>query len=162
MGQDIFDLVIVLLLTLFTARGFINGFVGEVASLASLLGGFWVAHHYHAMLAPHLTFISEPGWRIILAYICLFFWVVIGVAIVARLLQKILSFTFVSWADKIVGGMLGFAKGVVLCSLVLLVLQRFFSDAPFMQQSRVMPYFNALMKQVHGWLPPDLTSRLGI
>ena len=162
MGQDIFDLVIVLLLTLFTVRGFIHGFVGEIAGVVSLLGGFWAAHQYHAALAPELTFIAEPGWRVIAAYVCIFLVVIIGVALVARLLQKVLSFTFVSWADKIAGGMLGLAKGVLLCCLGLLVLQKFFANAPFMQQSRVLPYLNALMVQVHGWLPPDLTSRLGI
>ena len=47
-------------------------------------------------------------------------------------------------------------------SLALLFLQKFFAGAPFMQHSRALPYFNALMTQVHGWLPPDLTARLGI
>ena len=162
MGQDIFDLVIVLLLTLFTARGFLHGFVGEIAGIVSLLGGFWAAHQYHAALASRLTFVADPGWRVIAAYVCIFLVVIVGVALVARLLQKVLSFSFVSWADKMAGGLLGLAKGVLLCSLALLVLQKFFADAPFMQNSRTLPYFNALMAQVHGWLPPDLTSRLGI
>ena len=39
MGQDIFDVIIVLVLTAFAARGFWTGFVGEVAVLISILGG---------------------------------------------------------------------------------------------------------------------------
>ncbi|MBD8895617.1 MULTISPECIES: CvpA family protein [Desulfovibrio] len=162
MGQDIFDLIIVLVLVFFGTRGFIHGFVGEVAGLISLLGGFWAAHHYHPLLAPRLTLITDPSWRIIAAYVLIFLGVIISVAIIARILQKILSFSFVSWADKLAGGMLGLAKGVLLCSLALLFLQKFFAGAPFMQHSRALPYFNALMTQVHGWLPPDLTARLGI
>ena len=162
MGQDIFDLIIVLILVFFGTRGFISGFVGEVAGLVSLLGGFWAAHHYHALLAPRLTLIVDPSWRVIAAYVLIFLGVIISVAILARILQKILSFSFVSWADKLAGGMLGLAKGILLCSLALLFLQKFFAGAPFMQHSRVLPYFNALMIQVHGWLPPDLTARLGI
>ena len=63
-----------------------------------------------------------------------------------------------------IGADLGFvlAKGVLLCALALLVLQKFFHDAPFMRHSRALPYFNALMEQVRTWLPPDLVSRLGI
>ena len=140
----------------------ISGFVGEVAGLVSLLGGFWAAHHYHALLAPRLTLIVDPSWRVIAAYVLIFLGVIISVAILARILQKILSFSFVSWADKLAGGMLGLAKGILLCSLGLLFLQKFFAGAPFMQHSRALPYFNALMTQVHGWLPPDLTARLGI
>ncbi|MBQ9407340.1 MAG: CvpA family protein [Desulfovibrio sp.] len=163
MGQDIFDLVMILLLMGFTIRGFLHGFVEEIASLVSLLGAFWAAHQYHAALAPRLTFIAEPAWRTIAAYVAIFFLVVVGVAIVARLVQKALSaIPFVPWANKVAGGMLGLAKGVLLCALILLVLQKFFADAPFMRQSRVLPYFNALMAQMHDWLPPDLTSRLGL
>ena len=43
MGQDIFDVIIVLVLTAFAARGFWTGFVGEVAGLISLVGGFLLA-----------------------------------------------------------------------------------------------------------------------
>lgn len=162
MGQDVFDLVIILLLTFFTARGFFNGFVGEIAGIVSLLGGFWAAHSFYASLAPRLEFIASPAWRSITAYVCIFLAVIVGVTLMARLLQKILSFSFVSWADKMAGGMLGLAKGVLLCSLALLVLQKFFGEMPFMRESRVLPYLNALMAQIHGWLPPDLTERLGL
>ena len=67
MGQDIFDLIVVLTLAFFAGRGYLNGFVGEVAGIVSLLGGFWAAHTYHYLLSPHLTLISDPGWRTIAA-----------------------------------------------------------------------------------------------
>ena len=51
---------------------------------------------------------------------------------------------------------------MLLCALAVLVLQKLFHDAPFMQHSLVLPYFNALMEHVRTWLPPDLVSRLGI
>ena len=157
MGQDIFDLIIVLALVFFAGRGFVHGFVGEVAGVVSLVGGFWAAHAYHSLLSPRFTAIADPAWRTIAAYVLIFLAVIL-----VRLLQKILSFSFVSWADRLAGGLLGLAKGVLLCALALLVLQKFFHDAPFMQHSRVLPYFNALMEQVRTWLPPDLVSRLGI
>ena len=79
MGQDIFDVIIVLVLTAFAARGFWTGFVGEVAGLISIVGGFWVSHHFHTVLAPHLTFITEPAWRNIASYVLLFLGVLIAV-----------------------------------------------------------------------------------
>ena len=78
MGQDIFDVIIVLVLTAFAARGFWTGFVGEVAGLISIVGGFWVSHHFHTVLAPHLTFITEPAWRNIASYVLLFLGVLIA------------------------------------------------------------------------------------
>ena len=162
MTQDIFDLIVVLTLAFFAGRGYLNGFVGEVAGIVSLLGGFWAAHTYHHLLSPHLTLISDPGWRTIAAYVLVFLGVLISVALLARLLQKILSLSFVSWADRLAGAALGFAKGALLWSLCMLVLQKYFSQAAFMQHSRVPPYFVALSAQVRGWLPPDLVSRLGL
>ena len=154
MGQDIFDVIIVLVLTAFAARGFWTGFVGEVAGLISIVGGFWVSHHFHTVLAPHLTFITEPAWRNIASYVLLF----LGV----RLLQTLLAFSFVGWIDKLTGGLLGLAKGVLLCAVVLLLLQKLFGDAEFLRHSRALPYFNSLISQVRGWLPPDLISRFGL
>lgn len=40
MGQDVFDLLVVLTLVVFAGRGFFQGFVAEVAGLVALLGGF--------------------------------------------------------------------------------------------------------------------------
>ena len=82
MGQDIFDVIIILTLVAFSIRGFLKGFVAEVAGIVSLLGGFWVAHHFHPLLSPRLTFISEPAWRTIAAYVLLFIAVMIVVGIV--------------------------------------------------------------------------------
>ncbi len=162
MGQDIFDVIIILTLVAFSIRGFLKGFVAEVAGIVSLLGGFWVAHHFHPLLSPRLTFISEPAWRTIAAYVLLFIAVMIVVGIVARILQKILTFSFVGWADKLIGGALGLTKGLILCSLVLLVLQKLFGNAPFLQNSRALPYFNSLIETIRQGIPPDLLSRLGL
>ncbi|MDO5483935.1 MAG: CvpA family protein [Desulfovibrionaceae bacterium] len=160
MGQDIFDLILVLVLVYFTMRGFWHGFVGEVAGLVSLIGGFWAANSFHAALSPYLTFIVDPGWRTIAAYVLIFLAVILAVAIVARILQKILSLAFVSWADRLAGGVLGLAKGILLCSLVLILLQKIFYNAPFLQHSRVLPYFNTLITHIRSWLPPELASHL--
>lgn len=111
MGQDIFDLIIVLALVLFAGRGFVHGFVGEVAGVVSLVGGFWAAHAYHSLLSPRLTAIADPAWRTIAAYVLIFLAVILVVAVLARLLQKILSFSFVSWADRLAAACWAWPRG---------------------------------------------------
>ena len=138
MGQDIFDVLIILTLVAFSIRGFLKGFVAEVAGIVSFVGGFWVAH------------------------VLLFIAVMIVVGIVARILQKILTFSFAGWVDRLTGGALGLTKGLILCSLVLLVLQKLFGNAPFLQNSRALPYFNSLIETIRQGIPPDLLSRLGL
>lgn len=162
MGQDIFDVIVVLVLVFFTLRGFWNGFVGEVAGLVSLVGGFWAAHNFHPLLSEYLTFISEPAWRQLAAYVLIFVATLILVAVLARILQKVLSFSFVAWVDRLAGGILGLAKGLLLCSIVLLVLQKLMGNMAFLQNSRALPYFTSLIEQIRAWLPPDVLSWLNI
>ena len=47
-------------------------------------------------------------------------------------------------------------------AVFLLLLQKLFGDAEFLRHSRALPYFNSLISQVRGWLPPDLISRFGL
>ncbi len=159
MGQDIFDLSFILILIFFTIRGWFNGLVGEIAAIVSLVGGFWTAHTFHPLLAEQLTFIAEPMWRTMAAYVVLFVAVVIAVAIAARLIQRLLRFAFTSWLDSVGGGLFGLAKGVLLCSLIFLLMGKFFSSMEFYQNSRVRPYMTAITEQIHAALPPDIVDK---
>lgn len=162
MGQDIFDTAIILLLAFFTIRGWLNGFVGEIAAIVSLIGGFWAAHTFHKDLAPQLTFVSDPLWQNMGAYIIIFVAVIIAVAVVAKLFQRILSFAFITWADRVFGAMLGLAKGLILCTIAFVVINKFFATAEFFQQSRVRPYFASFIEQVRTHLPPDVVKRFSL
>lgn len=159
MGQDILDLSFILILFFFTIRGYFNGLVGEVAAIVSLVGAFWVAHTFHDKLSPYLTFIAEPMWRTMASYVLLFIAVVILVALAARLLQRLLKFAFATWIDRVGGGLFGLCKGILICSLIFLVLGKFFSTADFYKNSRVRPYMTAITEQIRDALPPDLISK---
>ena len=162
MGQDIFDLVVILTLVFFTLRGARVGLVGEVAGVASLVGGFWAARAWHGLVSPHLTFISGEGWRTLAAYALVFAGVMLVVGLAARLLRKVVAFSFASWADRLAGGVFGLAKGVLIWALILIVVEKLFQNDAFMRDSRVMPYVHALVVQLRAWLPPDIAARLGI
>ncbi len=162
MGQDILDISIILILVFFAIRGFFNGLVAEVAAIISLVGGFFAAHQFHPLLAPHLTFIAEPMWRTAAAYVIIFVAVVVLVAVAARILQKLLSLAFATWIDRMGGGLFGLAKGILVCSLIFLVIGKFFSTMDFYQNSRVRPYMTAVIGQIKDSLPPDIVSKLSL
>lgn len=162
MGQDIFDLVVILTLVFFTLRGARVGLVGEVAGVAALVGGFWAARAFNAHLAPHLTFIHGAGSRTLLAWALIFAAVMLGVGLVARLVKKLVAFSFASWADRLAGGVFGLAKGVLIWALVLVVVEKMFQNDAFLRDSRVMPYFHTLVTQLRAWLPPDIAARFGL
>lgn len=159
MDLNYFDLAVVCILALFSLRGFVRGFVGEVAGVAAIVGGLWLASRYSPQVALHLGAIGDPTWRNITAYVLTFLAVLLLVGLLARVLQKILSFSFVSWADKLAGGLMGLTKGLIICALLLMLAQRFISDAAFMRDSRVLPYLNSVIQLVRSHLPPDLVNK---
>ncbi|MDR1856146.1 MAG: CvpA family protein [Desulfovibrio sp.] len=161
-SKDIFDLAIVLTMVFFIVRGYFNGFIGEVAGIVSIVAGLGAAHNFSDRLSPNLTVIADPGFRNIAAYVVILVAVMIVVAVIARVLQKVINFSFAAGADRLCGAGIGFIKGTILCALVLLMLRKFFADAVFMTQSRVLPYFDAIVEQMRSWLPPDLLTRVGM
>lgn len=162
MGHDIFDVFVIVTLVIFVFRGLYQGFISEAAGIISLLVGFWAAKTYYGLLDPYLTFIADPGWRTVSSCAILFVGAMIAVALAARLLKKVVSFSFASWADKLAGGLLGLAKGIIIWGLLLIVVQKIFSGADFVRSSRVIPYFNMLLQYVKDMLPPNIGSTINL
>ena len=160
MGADVFDLIIIVTLVFFTLRGLSNGFIGEVAGILSLLVGFWAARTFNMQLTPHLTFIADPNWRNLASCVILFVGAMVVVGLLARLLKKIIALSFAAWADRLAGAFLGLAKGIIVWLLIIIVLEKFFRNAPFMQQSRALAYFSSLLDFIRPWLPPALADHI--
>lgn len=160
MPLNYFDIAVLCILSMFTLRGLVRGFVAEMAGVVAIVGGLWYARRNFAAVADYLTFIPDATWRQIVAYVLLFLAVMIVVGIVARILRKVLEFSFVAWVDKMAGALTGAFKGLVICSALLILVQAFLPDAAFIRDSRVIPYLTAIMEQVKSYLPPDIISKL--
>ncbi len=158
MPLNYFDMVIIFLLLLFMLRGLVRGFVAEVAGLISIVGGIWMAYQFHTIVAAKLTFL-DPAWRHMAAYALIFVAVMIAVGLIARFLQKVLNLVFATWIDRIAGSLFGLAKGMLIGSVLLVLLQTFVPDAQFMKQSFTMPHLENFVKYVKSLLPQDLERR---
>ena len=96
------------------------------------------------------------------SYVIIFIAVIIAVAIIAKILQRILQFALISWADRVAGGILGLAKGIIIFSIIFILLNKFCANADFYKHSRVRPYFTAIINQIRTSLPPDIVKRFNI
>jgi uncharacterized membrane protein required for colicin V production len=65
-----FDILILVILGYCAVRGLFRGLVKEVSSIIGVLGGFYAAYSYYALLANLLTrLISDTAYRNILSFL---------------------------------------------------------------------------------------------
>jgi membrane protein required for colicin V production len=152
------DIIFIIILGILCMRGIFRGMVREIASILGLVLAFVLANAFHAQLLPSVQkFIETPGYARAVAYLAIFFGVMLGVFIISTLLRQFLKLIMLGWLDRIGGGGLGFAKGLLLCSVILIVLTTFLSSkASILTESRVAPYIGMVNEAVAGFLPENM------
>lgn len=118
------DIIIAIILFLFGYRGFKKGLVVELVSLATFVVGIWGAMRFSDFTAARLSEFMEinPKYINTVAFILTFILLVILVNVIGKLVTKFIKSMNLSFANKLAGCILGVAKGVLLCSLMMMVL----------------------------------------
>ena len=150
------DVIFIVIAGFFCIRGFFRGLILEVASIAGVIGGFILANTYYEQLTVHIEAFLDPRWSGIAAYAVIFLGVLLGVAIIAGLIRKIIGAAGISWLDYTFGGVLGGAKGVLLCAIILAFVLHFFPHAEVVQTSLVVPHLYVLTDMLRQFIPTTL------
>ena len=111
------DLILIFPLIWAGFRGFKNGLITEVVSIAALVGGIYLALHYTDSIAQYIH--NDAAQLIACALI--FGGVLLGGYLGGLLAKKITAIP--DLLDKIFGIVLGVAKVLALCSLLLIGLK---------------------------------------
>lgn len=111
------DLILIFPLIWAGFRGFKNGLITEVVSIAALVGGIYLALHYTDSIAQYIH--NDAAQLIACALI--FGGVLLGGYLGGLLAKKITAIP--DLLDKILGIVLGVAKVIALCSLLLIGLK---------------------------------------
>ena len=125
-STSIYDLVIIGLCLLLVGRGLWLGLLRQVTGLLALYFAFFAAGNYHDRISPFLREISTNPKVIFLAsYILLFLLTYVVVMLLGKALSYVLKLTITSWFDRLLGGLVGFAKAVILVVLIHMLLGAF-------------------------------------
>jgi membrane protein required for colicin V production len=116
------DLAVLVLIGVSVLFALWRGAVREVLSLAAWVIAFFAAK----LLAPDLARWFAPlsdyeNVRLGAAWVAVFFVVLIVVSIVAILLSSALKSIGLGFADRVLGGLFGLARGLVIVTLLVLV-----------------------------------------
>lgn len=155
------DIIFLIILGTLFIRGIFRGLMREIASILGLVLSFFLANTYHDQMLPYVQrFIETKGYAQTVSYLAIFFGTMICVFIVATLLKQFLKMIMLGWLDRVGGGGLGFFKGLLLCSIILLVLTTFLSPkAPLLKTSIVAPYINTVNQAIAQFLPEDMQDQ---
>ena len=121
------DIVIALILFLFGFKGLRKGLVVEVVTLLAFGVGIYGAMHFSDFTAEHLQEVMniDPKYLNTVAFVLTFILLVVVVNIIGRLVKNMINALNLGFFDRLGGFFFGAAKGVLLCSTLVLVLNNF-------------------------------------
>lgn len=118
-----YDFIILGVLLILVSRGLWLGFLKQVIGLVALYFGYIFASQYHDRLFPFLRdFSSNPKVIFLCSYALLFIATYILAMLLGKGLSYVIKISMTGWFDKLLGGVLGLAKGLFLVVLVHMIL----------------------------------------
>lgn len=156
------DYVVVGIIAVSILVGVLRGFVKEAFSLAVWVAAFLVAFQYSGALALQLeSHIELPSARTALAFTGLFLAVLLVGGLLTFLVGKLVEKTGLSGSDRLLGGVFGGIRGLILVLVLMLVagLTPVPQD-PWWQQSRTIQSLMPLAEWSSGFLPDYILEHL--
>lgn len=118
------DIVIAVLMLVFGLGGWRKGIIIEIATLLGLVLGLYGAFHFSDFTAEHLVQWVEinPKYLNLISFVVTFIVVALLVNVIGRMVSRVVKDLNLGFIDKIGGFVVGVAKGFLLCSLLVMVL----------------------------------------
>ncbi len=137
-----YDFVIIALMLLFIARGLWVGFLRQITVLVALVVGYVIAGQYHDKLFPFLRGVTDNPHAVFwTSYAILFGVTYVLTMLFGKGLARVVELTIAGWFDKLLGGVLGAVKAVVVIALLNMVLNGVLApENPLIRNCLLCPY----------------------
>jgi membrane protein required for colicin V production len=113
--MSVLNIIVVLVLILTVVRGLMRGMVDTLFSLAAWILAFVSGKWGALLVAPLLPLgIESPAIRYFAGFAVVFLVVLIGVLLLGHALASLVKAVGLGSADRLLGGVLGLAKGLVI------------------------------------------------
>ncbi len=123
MSLNILDWVFIVILAIFTIRGFARGLINEIFGIGSLLLSLLFGAAFYQKMAEVYVRSMNPLLAKILGFLTVFICAFVFIKIVQMLLKTLFSGPVLKSLDKTLGLLLGFAEGFALVFAILLAMQ---------------------------------------
>jgi membrane protein required for colicin V production len=155
------DVTILVVCATFTGLGIVHGIIRSVSSLVAILAGLFCAKHLEPYISKVLALVHIKNPEGLLGYLFVFFCIFVSIKILLLLLQKVTRATGLSPVDRILGGMLGLMKGLVITVLICTVFQVALpKDSAIIKNSKLVPAANKIASSAPGLIPDDIYGQV--
>ena len=126
--MPLYDLAVLIVITVFALQGFGRGFVASLTSLAGMVVTFIVALWAHPIILGLLESIGASLNITVQLVIFFIVFLIIGrvlgavVKLINRAFRVITAIPFTKSIDRVLGGVFGLAEGILLAALLTVVV----------------------------------------
>ena len=154
------DAVVIAVLVLSFGLGIFRGIVREILSLSSWIVSIWLAYLFGDNLAIVIVpWLESERLSSLIGYLVVFVAVLVLLSLVVALLFKLFRVVGLSGIDRLLGGLFGCLRGVVIVALLLFIAEWTpASGQAWFRDSQIMPYFEAPLT----WFKTKVVNQLDI
>ena len=160
--MTIFDYLVLFVLACSIIVSTLRGLIKEVLSLLGWVIAFVVANAYGETLSVMLP-AGIPGHstRLILAFIALFLGVKFLMVLLAMALHEIVKASGLTFADRGLGSLFGFGRGVLIVLAVVLICgTTAIPQQPFWKSAMLSPLAESTANSVKPFLPGSFAQHV--
>lgn len=139
--MNVVDAIIVIVTVISCLFGLWRGLIKEVLSLLTWIAALLVARVYSEYLSELMVnMIDSSSVRYVTAFAILFVIVMMLGTLLNHVMSKLITVTGLKFADRLLGGAFGVARGVVIVLVLLFISGVFVAETEQWQQSILVPY----------------------
>lgn len=113
--MSLLDIIVLLVLVLTVVRGLMRGMIETLFSLVAWVLAFMLGKWGALLVAPLLPIgVENPAIRYFAGFAVIFLVVLIGVLLLGHALASLVKAVGLGSADKVLGGVLGLTKGLLI------------------------------------------------
>jgi len=118
------DYIIICIIIIFVLKGLFRGLIVEVIGLVGQLLSIVLAVKFMSNMSDFIgNYISMPAaFSTIIGFLTVFIASHMAFQFLGHILQRFVKYTFLGWLEKLAGGMVGFTKGSIIASLLVLLI----------------------------------------
>lgn len=151
------DIILLIIFLALLIHGIIIGLVRGVFDIAGIIIGYLLAINFSSA-------IKIPKF---LSFLIIFVITVVAVSLLGRAVSKLVHITPLGLVDRILGGLLGFIKGLIVCFIFLIIVLLFQRANRIIYRSEIAPWVlkggltmsRALPRKWYLWIEEVVTKR---